>query len=520
MAAIRKMIKGIIAFILVTALINMWLTLYFTVLHGKPLTGTQFEDSSLTKTLEFEEAVPKSVTESATIASHLTPNQSIRHPQATEWNELRPQQQNRSNSLGSETAKRLYTSTVESSVTGATSGKIDNTSTEHERVGYVMSVSFWDQQTYSVGNILSLQCWSAHANMATVVEPFMIDSKFGAPITSEGRTRNRSTVPMSLLYDLGHWNDYSKRMKYSSLVTWEHFLRSAPRDTILVELRPIHRKRCSLEAFRNEYSDSLAPHGFRFVKEICFENTIGGYRNRLSMGNFTRLILGGRLPHEVTVIFTEWSGTTVPGVVDLDKCMSYHTNFNVIAPSRAVLADADAYIDRYLGGSGFNAVMLRVEWMVMNINQNSIRHMVNSCFERTLKRLHAFQNQSGLNATFVAIDVGKYGSKTNARLALDIVVNPVNYFLRTVYGNSTSLEEWERTFEGQSDAVSPGYVGFLQKVIATRARCLLLTGQGSFQKHALSMYTALHRPKGKVCYAITDSKCQVRSSEGITFDIS
>lgn len=152
----------------------------------------------------------------------------------------------------------------------------------------------------------------------------------------------------------------------------------------------------------------------------------------------------------------------------------------------------------------------------MNIHRESVGPMIESCLRRTLEQLKALQNQTGLNSTFVAIDVGKYGSKTNQRLELNEVVHPLNQFLQTIYGKSTSVERWEETFDVQEDIRSPGYVGFLQKVIATQGKCLLLTGYGTFQRHALSMYQARHKQTGDACYAITDTKCQIKTFDGIT----
>lgn len=256
------------------------------------------------------------------------------------------------------TRNHLYTqSTTAPPITATWASEAENES-ERERMGYAVGVSFWDQQTYSVGNILSLQCWAARADLGAVVEPFMINSKFGAPISAQSRAHNTTTVPLSSLYDLEHWNNYSKRRKYSSLVSWERFLNYAPRSAILVELKPIHKKSCSLEALRNEYLELLTPHGFRFVKEICFEYTIGGSLNKMSLDKFNRLVLGNHTSQDVTVILTEWSGMTVSGIVDLESCKSFHSSFDVIAPSHKIQEEADEYIAKYLGKHGFTAVML------------------------------------------------------------------------------------------------------------------------------------------------------------------
>ena len=380
-----------------------------------------------------------------------------------------------------------------------------NIRTEDEKqtrkTGYVIGVSFWDQQTWSVGNILSLQCWAGHHGMV-VAEPFMIDSKFGAPLTAEAMKHNDTMVRLGRLYDLDHWNEYSKKRGYAPMVEWKEFLHQAPRDIIIVKLKHAHSS-CS--------SDVLTmPYGFKAVKELCYEYK--PHHIPLSIDNFTAYVFGNFSSSDVTVIFSEWSTTSVAGNVNLHtvKCQPTQT-FYPIMPSKIVYDDANEYIHQHLSENSYIAVMLRMEWMVSRHYYQTVRNFTSSCLEQTLKRLQLIQNQTLLNSTFVAIDVGRFGSKTSERLNSDAVLEPVQTFFRTVYGNSSSLQQWESTFEKISS--SPGYIGFLQKVIATRAKCILLTGSGTFQRHALSMYKELHKLNNDACYVVADFKCQVTSSK-------
>ena len=104
-------------------------------------------------------------------------------------------------------------------------------------------------------------------------------------------------------------------------------------------------------------------------------------------------------------------------------------------------------------------MMLRLEWM----------KDFSSCLQENIKRIDAMKNYTGVGSTFVAVDVGKYGSKSSGVLNSKSMVEPVQHFLMTIYGNSSSLRDWEQTFEEISKNTSPGYIAFLQKVIATRA---------------------------------------------------
>ena len=375
--------------------------------------------------------------------------------------------------------------------------------------GYVVGVSFWDQQTWSVGNILSMQCWAGHHGMV-VAEPFMIDTKFGAPLTAEAMKHNDTMVRLGRLYDLDHWNEYSKKRGYAPMVEWNDFLHQAPRDVIIINLKPT-QSGC--------YSDiHILPYGFKVVKKLCFVFKL--HHTPLSMNNFTAHVFGNFSSSDVTVIFSEWSTTTIIGHVNLNtvKCQPTLT-FDPILPSKMMYDDANKYIHQYLSENNFMAVMLRIEWLLMSIQPQNIGKVASSCLEQTMKRLQLIQNQTQLNSTFVAIDVGRFGSKTYPYLNSDAVLEPVQAFFRTVYGNSSSLQQWESTFEKISS--SPGYIGFLQKVIATRAKCILLTGSGTstFHKHALSMYKELHKgTNDNTCYAVANMQCRVDTSKGVTLD--
>ena len=371
-------------------------------------------------------------------------------------------------------------------------------------VGHVIAVTFWDQQTFSVGRLLSLQCWAAHHDMV-VAEPFMINSKFGAPLTAEAMKHNDTMVRLGRLYDLDHWNEYSKKRGYAPMVEWKEFLHQAPRDVIIVKYQfPNRPVRSSLGG---EYSRALAPHGFQVVREQLLE--CESWRYRLSMDDFTAHVFGNYSPSDVTVIFSEWT-VIVNNIVDLASvhCNDAHTDYDVISPSKEISESAEAYIENQFGGGEYNAVMLRLEWM----------KDFSSCLQETIKRIDVMKNYTGVGSTFVAVDVGKYGSKSSGVLNSKSMVEPVQHFLMTIYENSSSLRDWEQTFEEISKNTSPGYIAFLQKVIATRAKCILITGRGAgtFQRHALSMYRELHSGTNDACYAVANLKCKVDTSHGIS----
>ena len=394
-----------------------------------------------------------------------------------------------------------------------TTAETNNLHVGNRPVGHVIGVAFWDQQTMSVGRLLSMQCWAGHHDMV-VAEPFMIDSKFGAPLTAEAMKHNDTMVRLGRLYDLDHWNEYSKKRGYAPMVEWKEFLHQAPRDVIIVEF-----KGNSLQALRKEYSKTLNPHGFQVVKELHLDYKSPS--NKLSMDDFATHVFGNYSPSDVTIIFSEWS-RVVNMIVDLNSvhCHATHTDYDVMSPSKEVNESTEAYIENQFGGGEYNAVMLRLEWIVSSGSQEKAKEAVSSCLHKTIKRLEVMMDYTGVKSTFVAVDSGKYGSKTSYKLNSDFVLEQIQVFLKTVYGNSSSLQHWESTFEEISKNTSPGYIGYLQKVIATRAKCLLLTGSSTsvFHRHALRMYKELHRGTNDACYAVVNIRCAVDISEGVALD--
>lgn len=80
-----------------------------------------------------------------------------------------------------------------------------NTPSSSPTKGYAVAVSFWDQQTFSTGCLLSLQCWATHVGML-VPEPFMIESRFKAPLEAKYQNTKEDMFRLSDLYNLSYWN--------------------------------------------------------------------------------------------------------------------------------------------------------------------------------------------------------------------------------------------------------------------------------------------------------------------------
>ena len=84
-------------------------------------------------------------------------------------------------------------------------------------------------------------------------------------------------------------------------------------------------------------------------------------------------------------------------------------------------------------------------------------------------------------------------------------------FYQTIFSNSSSVEEWEKSFEDVAGINVPGYIASVQKLVVSRARCVLMVGGGSFQGYTFSLYTKSH--KKKPCFMKLNEWCKTTKSQ-------
>ena len=389
-----------------------------------------------------------------------------------------------------------------------------NTPSSSPTKGYAVAVSFWDQQTFSTGNLLSLQCWATHVGML-VPEPFMIESRFKAPLEAKYQNTKEDMFRLSDLYNLSYWNAMSKKWGFAPLATWEQFLNDAPRHVILVDLKPFTRKECSLSSLEENYLLFFKQKGFDIVRRVCFEPKP---RIRLSVEEFTHQVFQSYLPSSVIVVFQEWSLHTTNSIITFDTihCPYGWGGFAVIEPSNGIKQNMNKYISRHLDGGNYITVLVRLEWLIMN-HITQLKERVRTCLQKTMNYTRSIQFQTGVQSVFLGTDVGKYGSRSLQELHYidhKFIHDQVESFIKSLYGNSSSLGVWEETFERITNNSNAGYIGFLQKVISARGKCILLVGNGTFHKHALALYKALHR--GHLCFAVVNTVCNLSEHEGLS----
>lgn len=380
--------------------------------------------------------------------------------------------------------------------------------------GYMLAVNYYEQQTMGSRNLFQLQCLAAHLNF-TLVKPVMKDSFLRTPLDDSSQLK---FLKFEDSFDLADWNARTERSHHAPLVEWDTFLSTAPRDVILLRInypsvsdinqrkklgRPVthkslddqYKKGCGSEwPIASEVAFFKAKR-FQIVREVCLNFYYG---DEITFADFARHLLGEHSGAKVTVIMDMWRGLgSSQRVLIRDVCTNTYPIQEYIQPSQHVVRLAEAYIQTYMSGRPYVAVMGRLEMSLLTVHTKGLS--ISSCLKDTAADLMKLRKESGLNETFLSLDIGKYGSKKWRGSKDKELPQLVGHFLSTTVGEQMSLASWESQFEDISGTKDAGFIAMLQKVIVTRAKCILFVGGGAFQRHALHLYRQLNRDKREEC---------------------
>ena len=361
-------------------------------------------------------------------------------------------------------------------------------------------------------NILSYQCMASKLSpKLIVVEPFVLPTaKYGAVLEVDDRESfdRENNVKLRDIYDIEAWNNVSDRYHYNRLGPWESFIADAPRDLILIENVWWHD--CNLSALIEKFTGFFKTFNFRIVKTACLNLTKSGAMNA---GQFKDVVYGEYAPEKVTVIIDRLPGIGGEGpfstAVEVQSCSKDNYQSVIITDmpsSKRIKHDAEEYIKRYFGGKkDFISLMIRFEHRLTAAKTDKLA-VVKSILHEVRQNWIVVKDRQHLNATFLAFDVGKYGSAgfnlLNFFGPMGEVLEEMRKFFDSLYNGSISYSEWEDSFVEVSGVKSgsgvAGYVAILQKEIASQGRCIILIGGGSFQESAGHLHQ-LHHQGQKQC---------------------
>lgn len=402
-----------------------------------------------------------------------------------------------------------------------------NGSVEH---GYVVAMRYSGQQGTGIQALMSLQCFLGSFNLSVyILEPVMSETSFGSFLDiMNSKSASESLLKFSDMFDIAHFNNASKSMKFTELRSEAEFYANAPTAVILVEsslsgVRPISLVWTSQEKVEC-YSDQHVPKNFCVVRVI----SVSGKKDMLSSyqifskEELLQIVFGPWLPQDVTLIFRQWHTpwyVSNPSLENPFKCrdirsITTETQFHT---SQKLMKDAKRYEAQFLDSRNKLAIMFRLERMMIYLNTMKKQKYLDNIDDYVSKCLHdviritedTFKKEGRFFRPLVTLDMGQFGSISWRNRNVLNLTQQVNSTLSFLFQNKWTFSEWEESFTQEASIPNNrGYIAAFQRTLASRADCLVLVGGGYFQELALNDYKRNHRDKSTWCIHII---CAVRS---------
>lgn len=400
------------------------------------------------------------------------------------------------------------------------------------KFGYVLALHYSDQMTGSASNVLSMQCWAySLGSDVRVVEPFLrrsvlgVDDQHRIQMESTVKSGGMKSVKLSDAYDRVVWDEFTSS-GFAPLTSWDYFIENAQRKMIVVERQCVGRDKCMecgdvrSKDLQRSIQVLTERYGFEVVRKVCYP------RNLMLESEFKQLVYEKYAPHEVVVVFNCWGGIDVTDSTDFVWRIGISNNMDqcrrgpfvrTFPNSDHLKDDATQYTQKCLSKSGYISVMVRLEHFYLAHNRfegNSnieILYVLEELYKDIVTKVDMFKAMHGVDGVFLAMDCGKHGSTafTSNHISPDdyqldmmnLLSDSAKTLYRMLYGNSSTLEEWEESFYSVSSFRNEGYIAMLQKQLAAMGTCLITVGGGAFQDTARNLYSAYADPS-RFCVAI------------------
>ena len=356
--------------------------------------------------------------------------------------------------------------------------------------GYALGWDYYEGQTCAARNLVGLQRWATSLNYG-IVEPFVQESYF----RTSAVFINEKALRLSDYFDIDIWNHnvVTGIPHGTPLVSWEHFIKNAARQLIVVHImmgsnnstkvyvnNQVKKDTCFFS--RGFSNNKLNKFGFKVIRKVCFKFD---KRSPLPVDEFNKYILGPFKANNATVVFTFVPGVSRARINILEE--KYHFKFvEWLKPSKRVIKDARNYIDTFLD-KNYTAVSLRTVKMAISIGYRhpaDIRETVKAVVDKCVNEIaQILSNISGPGQDFMTIDIGRFGDPTASKYFTSATAtNIINKLINVTYHNSWNQVVWENTFIKATNGISDsGYIASMQKEIASHATVLITAGGGSFQ---------------------------------------
>ena len=393
-------------------------------------------------------------------------------------------------------------------------------------IGYVMALHYSDQMTGGAVSLVSLQCWANSLGpRVRIVEPFLrtavlgVDDRHRISHHDVGDAGAGESVKFSDVFDAEHWRQQTR--KYTQFVSWNEFVKNARHLKAIIVERACRGKQKCMECGDKRSDDLLLSIqgltdmcGFEVVRKVCYP------RGNITNSEFKKLIYGNYSAQEVVVIFNFWGGIDMDStsqwrlpVLDMmSQCSRKCAILSLFPPSRKIKDDAVKYINRYLSNK-FVSVMVRLEYLYQRHNHfrgnssDEILFFMEQYYKKITERVNALKAKHKIRDVFLAMDCRKHGTMTSfkdvpgADKVPIMMAGTIKNLYTMLYGNTSTLEDWDESFYNVSTFETAGYIGMLQRDLAARGTCLITAGGGHFQATARGLHKMYHG-KDNSCVSI------------------
>lgn len=388
---------------------------------------------------------------------------------------------------------------------------------------YAIVLRVSGQQGAGMHSLVSFQNLTSQlANTVKVLEPIMVNTEYLGIDSTQ-----KSSIHFHDLFDIEYFNEVSVSSDLPPITLRKEFFKSAPKVAIYVIASQAIRVASSSQqtvrivwsatsnsepCYNKDYKlKQMLDKIEVYVKKVVEVTYVGRIR---SIEMLKMAIFGTSesnvLAESKTIIFNEW------------RHYWYHVHVSfkeLLRPSGRLLSDVQHYEKVFLNSSNNVAVMFRMEHLFHFLERQPNKGSSEAwTMERCLlEAIKATRDVSKSGRPMITIDIGKYG---NAKWELvSFLKNQANVkkmteqtksLLKPLFGDkSTSFKEWEDSFAQITNGEENGaYIAALQRTLASRAKCLILVGGGTFQKMSFVDYILNHPNKEDQCVNVI---CSLRS---------
>lgn len=390
--------------------------------------------------------------------------------------------------------------------------------------GFVMVSHYSDQMTGASLNLLSLQCWASKLQgQVQVVEPFLVKgSKFGFDLQRVSSANQQQVIEgeprvrLRDMLDIEGWKNQATIYGLAPITSWADFLKEAPRNLILVN------SECSRRSDYDGCKNTFQKPAFRFakqhnltvVREVCVKRILYSARK------FEDLVYGSHYPNQSVVLFNYWGGIhdRQPrayriGISDMKYCNRLRYSSFLFQSSKTIQKDSQRYIERYMPlakMNGYISVMFRSERFGLShgfqgMDSEEKLLTLTGCVRSIAEYVDKLKALFNIQSVFLAMDCRRQGSMAFRRqtgpsyMSKDLMDKVALTLYQSLYGNSSTLNDWDESFDRIASFKTVGYLAQLQKSLAANGSCLLTAGGGNFQLSAVRLYNETHKSSNTHC---------------------